>query len=109
MSGRSRLMLAVMLSAALRGAGVIAQGAPRRPVTLSDLTVPHERLPQGCGLSQAPVLGIPINPWTVADPAAIASLRRSMGEIPAVPDAPLTRRDASAYQLLLAEGVEEAY
>jgi len=93
-------MLAAML---------VAQTVPPRPITLSDLTVPRERLPPGCALSQAPVLGIPTNPWNVAEPAALASLRRSMGEVPAVTDAPLTRRDASAYQLLLAEGVEEGY
>ena len=109
MSGRSRLTLAVLLLIGLGAAVLIAQDAPPRPVALSDLTVPRERLPQGCALSPAPVLGIPLNPWTVADPEVIASLRRSMGEVPAVPDAPLTRRDASAYQRLLAEGVEEGY
>ena len=108
-------MLAVMLLTGLQivarvaGATGVAQRVPPRPVTLSDLTVPRERLPQGCALSEAPVLGIPTNPWNVADPPALASLRRSMGEVPAVTDAPLTRRDASSYQLQLAEGVEEGY
>ena len=106
MSGRLRLTL---LLTGLRVAVVVAQGVPPPPVALTDLTVPRERLPQGCALSEAPVLGIPTNPWNVTDPAALASLRRSMGEVPAVTDAPLTRRDASAYQLLLADGVEEGY
>jgi hypothetical protein len=108
MGGRLRRMLAVMLLTA-HVAVVVGQGEPPRPVTLSDLTVPGERLPQGCALSAAPVLGIPTNPWNVADPKALASLRRNMGEVPAVPDAPLTRRDATAYQSRLAEGVEEGY
>ena len=108
MFGRSRLMLTAALLTGLRVL-VVAQGVPPRPVTLTDLTVPRERLPQGCALSSAPVLGIPTNPWNVADPAALGSLRQSMGEVPAVTDAPLTRRDASRYLSLLAEDVEEGY
>jgi hypothetical protein len=109
MFGRSRLLLAATLLTGLPVAVILAQGVPPRPVTLTDLTVPRERLPQGCALSTAPVLGIPTNPWNIADPAALGSLRRSMGEVPAVTDAPLTRRDASRYLSLLAEGVEEGY
>jgi hypothetical protein len=109
MFSRSRLMRAAMLLTGLRVAVVVAQGVPPRSVTLNDLTVPRERLPLGCALSAAPVLGLPTNPWNVADPAALGSLRRSMGEVPTVTDAPLTRRDASRYLWLLAEGVEEGY
>jgi hypothetical protein len=107
--GRLSFPLAVILLTGLNGAIGVAQTTPSRPVTLSDLTVPSERLPEGCALSAAPVLGIPTNPWLGTDAKTIASLRQGMGEVPLVTDAPLTRRDASRYSLQLAEGVEEGY
>jgi hypothetical protein len=109
LTGHSGLVLAAILLTGLHGGLDAAQSVGSRPVALSDLTVPRERLAEGCALSPGPVLGLSTNPWLETDRQAVASLRQGMGEVPVVTDAPLTRRDASSYKLLLAEGIEEGY
>lgn len=97
---------------------------PARPFTLGDLTVPHERLPAGCALSQAPSehlagttvrgglwagLRIPTNPWAGVEAPIIADIRQRI-DLPLTPDGPpLTERERARFRLRLAEGIEEGY
>jgi len=55
-----------------------ALAAQRPPVVLSDLTVPHDRLPETC---------IPLStPWLGTQPSQLASIRRSFGPVSPMPD-----------------------
>lgn len=112
----------IVLTVSIASASGVTQN-PERLVTMQDLTVPEERLPAGCGVSPATSvvqgnrvrgdlwagLQIPTNPWTGTDRNLMASIRERMYGQPLVPDAPLTKKDASGYSLKLAEGLEEAY
>ena len=96
-----------------------------RPVTLQDLTVPRDLLPDGCALSPADTvrldgnqvrgglwagLPIPTNPWTGTDALVIARIRERMDPPLLLPDAPpLSAGERARYRLHFADGVEEAY
>jgi hypothetical protein len=96
--------LTIML-AAVAALGT-AQGAARPSLSMADLTVPPQHLPNGCALATAPSP----NPLIGTEWQVIASIRERFERPPAVPDAqPLTRRELSRYRLALAEGVEEGY
>ena len=106
--------------------GAIAGSAQRsgRPLTLRDLTVPHERLPANCAFPHAPPehlvgntvrgglwagLRIPTNPWDGVESPIIADIRERI-DPPRMPDGPpLTERESARFRLRLAEGVEEGY
>lgn len=110
-------LLGILSVALLRGAA---------PITLNDLTVPAERLPDGCALSATPSerisgngirgglwagLRIPTNPWAGKDRSLIADIRERMDE-PSLPltDAPLfSPRELARYHLILADGIDEGY
>jgi len=116
----------------------LAQDVKPKPVTLQDLTVPRDRLPDGCSLklveparrevistmerggqrvryigptpSMQPA-GITANPWMGTDRRILAWLRQRVdgyGELRLL-DAPLTKREESALFLQFAEGLEEGY
>jgi hypothetical protein len=89
----------------------LAAAPSQSPSQLASLTVPAERLPAGCSLRQADVVDprVSQNPWTGIDPLVIATIREYMGDVPRVPDAPLSRREAAMFRLRLATGVGEAY
>ena len=120
------------------GEAALAQRVPP-PVALPDLTVPPDRLPDGCGLkaiepahqevigpsklggrtirvtpatrSMQPE-GVTANPWTGTDRNILASLRQRVDGYGMVrwPDAPpLTRREQSVLLQQFADGVEEGY
>ena len=95
-----------------------------RPVDLVDLTVPSERLPDGCVLvSPAPVgldggrvrlsslagLGLPANPWIGSERSILATIRERMDGHPLVPDAPLTKSEYARFRMRLADDAEEGY
>jgi hypothetical protein len=84
----------------------------QKPVSLSDLTVPQDRLPADCALSTRASIGLRIatNPWVGTDRPIVASIRERVDVPPPVPDGPpLTPADAARFHLQLADGVEEAY
>jgi len=84
----------------------------QKPVSLSDLTVPQDRLPADCALSKHASIGLRIatNPWVGTDRPIVASVRERIDVPPPVPDGPpLTPADAARFHLQLADGVEEAY
>ena len=115
----------------------VAQLVPPK-LTMQALTVPNDRLPEGCSLkvieparreviatsglrqtwrsipptpSMQPA-GVIANPWTGTDRRTLADLRQRIDGYGALrfPDAPpLTRREASELQLKFADGVEEGY
>ena len=115
-----------------------ADDGRQRPVTLADLTVPVDQLPDGCALkviqpSRQEVIattpgggrrmrvfvatpslqppGITANPWSGTDGRPVAWLRQSVdGYATRLPDGPpLTDRQANAMFLRFADGVESAY
>lgn len=94
---------------------VAAQTGSPRAVGLMDLTVPADRLPAGCALSDTSSrgrwAGLPIttNPWVGTDPFTVALIRGHLEPLPVVTDPPRTRREAANFLLQNAEGVEEAY
>ena len=49
----------------------------QKPVSLSDLTVPQDRLPADCALSKRASIGLRIatNPWVGTDRPIVASVR----------------------------------
>ncbi len=130
------LRFVVVLTMGLNTLGM-AQSAP--PVTLQDLTVPKDRLPEGCALKliepahqeviattdtgrrtvrvtgATPSLqpaGVTANPWTGADRRVLAGLRQRVDGYgtPRLPDAPpLTSGEEAAMFLQFANGVEEGY
>ncbi len=95
-----------------------------RPFSLNDLTVPWERLPEGCALWREPSTGrqgdvmhgglsvglrVPTNPWAGTDTSLIASIRERMAP-PPVPDAPpMSSREAARFRIQLANNIEEGY
>ena len=113
----------VMMSATapIEIVGAHAQGT----FALADLTVPADRLPDGCGLSPSPSIrigdsqvrgglwaGLPItrNPWIGTDRAIIASIHERVIDPPPIPDGPPpTKNELARFRLRLADGVEEAY
>jgi hypothetical protein len=89
---------------------------------LQDLTVPPDRLPEGCALTPPNErldgnrirgvwagLPVPTNPWAGPDKRIIATIRQVADPSPPLPDALRSMREARRYSLLLAEGVEEGY
>ena len=90
----------------------IEGGSAQEPVSLSDLTVPQDRLPADCALSTRASIGLRIatNPWVGTDRPIVASIRERVDVPPPVPDGPpQTPADAARFHLQLADGVEEAY
>jgi hypothetical protein len=90
----------------------IEGGSAQKPVSLSDLTVPQDRLPADCALSTRASIGLRIaaNPWVGTDRPIVASIRERVDVPPPVPDGPpLAPADAARFHLRLADGVEEAY
>jgi len=92
---------------------------------LSDLTVPADRLPQGCVLSPSQSVrengnhvrtglwaGLPIrsNPSTSSEPSVIVAIRGRIAGPIVTPDPPaLSERGLARFQLQLADGIDEAY
>ena len=128
----------IVITLGLAGTSVVAQSVAPRAVTMRDLTVPADRLPNGCSLKvieparqetiPAPAtrqavrfipsgpslqpLGITLNPWTGTDRRILAALRQRVDGYWRVrlPDAPpLTSSEVSAMLLQFAQGVEEGY
>ncbi len=101
---------------AFAGSLVIVLGAagvtPPGEVVLADLTVPAERLPEGCALSPsaAPLYPIRTNPWVGTDAPERSMIRERIEGPVKTPDPPaLTRKELTAFRLHLADGVDEAY
>ena len=132
------LRLVIPVTVALASALGFAQGQPARAVTIQELTVPTDRLPDGCTLkfiepARQEVIAkagaretfrmIPAtpslqpssavsNPWTGTDRRILADLRQRIDGHGAIrfPDAPpLSRTETSAIHLKFADGVEEGY
>jgi hypothetical protein len=108
-------MFDVLLVAAL---GLIGQTSPSP--ALQTLSVPAERLPDGCALAPAAAdrlrvglsqnVTIDANPWTGTSRQVIAAMRERMEGSPTVPDGPpLDRRASALYLLHLADDVDEGY
>ena len=124
--------------AAVVAAGLLQATATERAFTLADLTVPADRLPEGCGLkviepSRSEAVGltrsggrtmrffaatpslqppaITANPWIGTEPQSVGWVRRSVdGYSVRLPDGPpLTKQQESALIFKLADGVELAY
>ena len=92
---------------------------------LSDLTVPADRLPQGCALSPSQSVresgnhlrgglwaGLPIrtNPSTSSEPSVIVAIRIRITGPLVTPDPPaLSEHGLARFQLQLADGIDEAY
>jgi hypothetical protein len=112
----------LLLAASLLVLGMIADQAPP---AFERLTMPADRLPEGCTLPPAPTqqlggdtvrgglwAGLPMtsNPWIGNDPVIVSAIRERIEPAPAVADGPpLTRAEQARYRLRLAEGVEAAY
>jgi hypothetical protein len=95
------------------------------PIALKDLTVPPERLLNGCVLAATPSerisgntfrgglwarLTIPTNPWAGNDRRLIADIRERMDEPSPLPDGPpLTAGELARFRLKLADGIDEGY
>jgi hypothetical protein len=108
---------------AVFGCNASLDGAVRIAVT--DLTVPTDRLPDGCSASAAPAeqvsgnrvrgglwagLNIPTNPWSGTDRRTIADIRQRVDPSSRLPDGPpLGGGQLAEYHLKLADGVEEGY
>src|SRR5262245_30414166 len=81
-----------------------------KPVTMQELTVPPNRLTEGCRLKAADQTALRKNPWIGSDRQMLATLRQQMdGQRLRVPDAPPTLADAAALRAQLSKGVEEGY
>src|SRR5262249_22580328 len=92
---------------------------------LGDLTVPSDRLPQGCALSPSASVresanrvrgglwaGLPIrsNPSTSSEPSVIAAIRvRITGPLVTRDPPALSEHGLARFQLQLADGIDEAY
>ena len=117
-------MIKAIVIAVSIGATAGAAQRPAPPLTLSDLTVPQERLPADCALPQAPSehlagntirgglwtgLRMPTNPWAGVEAPIIADIRERI-DPPLTPDGPpLGERESARFHLRLAEGIEEGY
>jgi hypothetical protein len=101
-------------------ASVSSQTSTAFNTALQALTVPQDRLPDGCTLA-APAAGrlrvgfldnvlVDTNPWSGMSRPVIAAIREVIEGAPAAPDGPpLDQRATARYLLELAEGVEEGY
>jgi hypothetical protein len=105
---RTLSALALVAVAAMRFESTAAQPTIS---PLSSLTLTPERLAAGCSLRPDDRVDYraSTNPWVGTDPALIATIREFMGDMPQVPDAPLSARQATIFRLKLATGVNEAY
>ena len=117
------MIKAVILAMAVATTVTSSETAFPRTVSMRDLTVPAERLPEGCVLSPAPSVqldsgrvrfglwaGFPTNPWIGTDRRLVASIREHIEGPVAVPDGPpLDAKELARYLGQLADGVEEAY
>ena len=109
---QTNLRLINVIVAGLAMAIAIDGSGAQMPVSLSDLTVPQDRLPADCTLSRRASIGLRIatNPWVGTDRPMVASIRERVDVPPPMPDGPpLTPADAARFHLQLADGVEEAY
>jgi hypothetical protein len=117
--GADGLWLLVLLLSVPSTSGV-AQDVPPKAVTMQDLTVPQDRLPNGCTLKAgAPdrqrlmgqPQGITVNPWIGTDRKVLGWLRRNIDGYPSrpLPDALITEKEESAFRSRVADGVEEGY
>jgi hypothetical protein len=95
------------------------------PVALQDLTVPSNRLPDGCELLPVSairtdenrirlslMLGLwtAANPWVGTERSALASIGERVEGMPAGPDGPpLDRREHAQFRLRMADGIDEGY
>jgi hypothetical protein len=116
-------MYRVIVVVALATAFALPDGA--RPISLTDLTVPADRLPNGCALSAAPSerisgntfasglwagLRIPANPWAGNDRPLIAEIRERIDEPTKLPDGPpLSEGELVRFRVRLADGIDEGY
>ena len=81
-----------------------------KPVTMQELTVPPDRLTEGCRLKAADHTVMKTNPWIGSDRQMLATLRQHIdGQWLRVPDAPPTLADAAALRAQLTKGIEEGY
>jgi hypothetical protein len=129
----------IVFASGLADTSAVAQSVPTRSVTLQELTVPQDRLPEGCTLkviepSRREVLatpaagvqtvrfvsstssmqprGVTLNPWTGTDRRILAELRQRVDGFGPVrmPDAPpLSSSETSAMLLQFADDVAEGY
>jgi hypothetical protein len=123
--GEDGLWLLVLLLSVASTSGV-AQGVAPKAVTMQDLTVPQDRLPNGCSLKTAAPdrqrslghseritvnQGITVNPWIGTDRKVLGWLRGHIDGYPSrpLPDALITEKEESALRSRLAEDVEEGY
>jgi hypothetical protein len=82
--------------------------AQSRPVTLQELTVPPDRLPNGCSVAAHGPHGP--SPWHGSDEPILARIREQFGTRVPVPDGPpASRRELARYYVQLADGIEEGY
>ena len=95
------------------------------PLTLGALTVPPDRLPNGCQLQvpaadaasptarpgRTPVHGDPVqgNPWSGMDRALKLEARNAVDGRASIPYAPATLRELGSFQAKWIENVAEAY
>lgn len=110
-------LLLLLSATAAAAAAAAAQGVPRPVLPLHQLTVPKDRLPDGCSLT-ATQSGYAIgwqrltsNPWIGTDRAILGGLRGLIdgpGRRP-LPDALTTSLEEAELRSALAEGVEEGY
>jgi hypothetical protein len=115
-----------VLAVLLHSASMLGQSPTPPLVTLEKLTVPKDRLPEGCAIkpiqpdakpfkSTVPGLlpsEVTANPWIGTDRRILASLRELVDGPNAIrpPDAPpLSQSESSALLLRLADGVDEGY
>jgi hypothetical protein len=90
--------------------GVVAPVFPAqvRLGTLQELTVPPDRLPNGCSIAAHGPYGP--SPWHGSDEPRLARIRAEFGPREPVPDGPpASRRELARYYLQLAEGIAEGY
>ena len=97
---RKTLVLLAMIVA-----GVPALSAQSRPVSLQEMTVPADRLPQGCSLAaHGP------RPWHGSDEPMLGRIREQFGTRIPMPDGPpASRGEIVRYYVQLADGIEEGY
>lgn len=119
---RATLRAFTVLAILLTASPATAQSAS---VKAQELTVPSDRLPDGCQLAPAPSvpvgpnqvqtglwggLQLPSNPWAGHDAPLAGKIRELVDGARRVPDGPpLSRAELARLVLRLAEDVEEAY
>ena len=90
--------------------GVVAPvvHARSQPVSLQELTVPADRLPNGCSLAAHGPYGP--SPWFGSDEPILGKIRELFAtRVPAPDGPPPSRGEVARYYVRLADGIEEGY